>query len=281
MENYLILKFENAGLFRNGKGMKKTKDKVFCVSQKNALDRNKFSEFVEPIVVNHISNMIHVLFGERPKSTNRYSPYDIIQYYYDKALDSYLKIDTYVSDKGFYTSEIVSLNKAVYNSWNPVSYMNWNRVHRLLEDELYNTFIKELSEILGFNVITKTFYDVKNILLKTKDVRLDAIFKTLAENGKSPLYMSIYGISNQESSINANVRTALTVTSSPFKVTRLCGEIIIPVSDEDIVKLKKNKGCATLLDGGLVTIKGIKHANMISVKGFKKMSDISLEKTDI
>lgn len=278
MNNYLILKFEDSGLFRTTYD---TKDKVFCVTEKGGKDRREVPQFVEPIVVNHISNMIHVLFGERPKSTNRYSPYDIIQYYYDKALNSYLKINTYVDNKGRFPSETVLVNKSVFNSWQKTSYMNWNRVYKLLEDEIYEDFTKTLSEILGFNVTSKSFNEVKTIILNTNDGRLVKLFDKMKSLNKTPVYSSIYGTGNALSDINKNKRTMLTVNYGPHKVSRLDGEIIIPVNDEDIEKLKLNKGCATLLDGGVVYIDSIKNANVINIDGFRKVSEISLERTKL
>ena len=48
---------------------------------------------------------------------------------------------------------------------------------------------------------------------------------------------------------------------------------------EDIQKIKSSKGCATLLDGGAVFIKGLK--NNVSVEGYTRVSDISMEKRQL
>ena len=89
MNNFLILKFRNAGLFRKHFN---TKDKIWDID--GSRDRKDEPEFVEPITVHQVSNMLHVLFGERPKSTVRKSAYDRLEYYFDKASDSYIKITT-------------------------------------------------------------------------------------------------------------------------------------------------------------------------------------------
>jgi hypothetical protein len=59
----------------------------------------------------------------------------------------------------------------------------------------------------------------------------------------------------------------------------LSGSIIVPVNDEDIEKIRNSKGCATLLDGGAVFIKGLK--NNVSVEGYTKVGDISMEKRQL
>jgi len=65
MNKYLMLDFKNASLIRCHKG---TKDKIIDpVGDQYKTDRSVDMEFVEPITVQQISNMLHVLFGERPK----------------------------------------------------------------------------------------------------------------------------------------------------------------------------------------------------------------------
>ena len=72
--------------------------------------------------------------------------------------------------------------------------------------------------------------------------------------------------------------TALNINNGVENVILLRGEILVPVSEEDIERLKENKGCATILDGGLVWIEGIVNSDHLSIDGFEKVSEISSEK---
>jgi len=72
--------------------------------------------------------------------------------------------------------------------------------------------------------------------------------------------------------------TALNINNGIEKVVILRGEILIPVSDEDVEQLRQNKGCATILDGGMVWIKGLVNGDHLSIEGFEKVGEISTEK---
>ena len=88
---YLILEFNNAGFFINHRG---TKDKIYDID--GSRKRSNQDNFEEPIHVNHISNMIHVLFGERPAPSNRFTFYGRVDYLFEKAQNSFIKIETYL-----------------------------------------------------------------------------------------------------------------------------------------------------------------------------------------
>lgn len=273
MEKYIILEFRNAGLFRKHRN---TKDKMFDMGVR--VERKDALEFIEPITSQQISNMLHVLFGKRPKPMNRETMYSADEYLIDKAKKSYLNITTYKDDNGNFYAETIKLNKAVHNAWNPVSYANWNRVEKLLGEELFNNFMSVIKEVFNLNREETTFNNVRELILNTKDKRLDNIFIKLNKKGKKPLYDSIFGVKNEPANINKNPRTKLTVISGLDKVIKLDGQILVPVDDNDVEIIKKNKGCATILDGGVVFIKSVKSANLINNNGFTLVGDISLEK---
>jgi hypothetical protein len=274
MSKYLILGFKNAGLFRKHKG---TKDIMFDIDGRRK--RVDEEEFVEPITVYQISNVLHVLFGERPKPINRVTVYDSVPYLFDKAMSSYLRIDSYKNNRGEYYVEMMQMKKSVGNSYKKDSLLNWNRIHRLLGDELYEIFVKTIVDV--FNVVIEdiTFNEVKEKILKTSDKRLDDLFELLIKNQKKALYRFVYATKDTElADINKNHRTQLTVLTAPDKIIRLDGQILVPVTDDDIDKIRQNKGCATILDGGLVFIKKIQSGNTLSTFGFTEVKNISLEK---
>ena len=65
MKYYLILTFKNAGWFPNNRG----NDRISDITGNRK--RNGSKQYVEPISSFHISNMLHVLLGERPKPSLR------------------------------------------------------------------------------------------------------------------------------------------------------------------------------------------------------------------
>jgi hypothetical protein len=273
MDKFLILEFRNAGLFRKHRN---TKDKMFNFGERS--ERNAALEFIEPITSQHVTNLLHVLFGKRPKPMNRYSIQELDEYLVEKAKQSFLQITTYKNDKDKFYSESIKITKAVHNAWNPVSYMYWKRIEDLLGKELYNNFIGVLYDVFKLTPDDVSFNKMKVMIKNTKDERLDNIFIKLNSKGKKPLWDSIFGKGTEPSNINKNHRTKLTVTSGVDKIIRLDGSILVPVSDDDLDIIRKNKGCATILDGGLVTIKSVKNANFVNTEGYTLVGEISLEK---
>ncbi len=273
MNDFLILEFRNAGLFRKHRN---TKDKMFDIYGRK--ERKDETEFIEPITVHQISNMLHVLFGERPKPINRDTVYNNITYLYNKALESYLRIDTYKDSKGKFQSETIQTKKSIGNAWSTQSFVYWKRVNNLLGDDLYKIFIDTISDTYKIDVTKTSFNKVKSLILTHPDKRIDDLFDLLKRNNKKPIFDSVYGEGTEPTSINKNNKTQLTVLTGLDKIIRLSGQIIVPVSSEDIEKIKNNKGCATILDNGLVYIKAIKSGNVITIDGFTPVKEISLEK---
>jgi len=273
MTKFLVLDFRNAGLFRKHRN---TKDKMFDMYGRK--ERKGETEFIEPITVHQVSNMLHVLFGERPKPVNRDTVYNNIPYLYNKALESYLKIDTYKDVKGKFQSETIQTKKSIGNSWSTQSYVYWKRVNNLLGDDLYKIFINTISEVYCVNIEETSFNKVKELILTNPNKKIDELFELLKSNNKKPIFDFIYGKGTEPTNINKNNRTQLTVLTGLDKIIRLSGQLIVPVSDEDIEKIKMNKGCATILDNGLVSINSIKSGNIISIEGFTPIKEISLEK---
>lgn len=273
MDKFLILNFRNAGLFRKHKN---TKDISFEFGEREK--RNEVLEFKEPITSQHIANLLHVLFGKRPKPMNRYSIQELDNYLVDKANNSFLQITTYKNDKDKFFAESTKTNKSIHNATNPVSYMNWKRVENLLGMDFYSEFVWLLFDVFNLTPKDVSFNKMRDMIKNTKDERLDEIFTKFNSSGKKPLWDSIFGEGNTIVNINANARTKLTVTSGLDKVIKLDGSILVPVNDDDLVIIRENKGCATILDGGLVTIKSVKPANFVNTEAYTLVSDISLEK---
>lgn len=272
MDKYLVLTFKNARLFR-------TQDFSFDMygSQKSA-DAKMFEE---PITVHQISNMIHVLFGERPVPSKREVLFKKNDYLFEKANQSYLKIDSYKNynekhDRYDLSKEFMQTKKAVYNSHRSVGLVYWKRVSRYLGPEFYCYFLNELKNNFNITPADMTFEKVKAFLNERKDdERVLKIYEMLSSNRKSALFNYIFKNQNQ---INETAGVRLTVINGVAKCTKLSGEILVPVNDSDLELLQKSKGCATLLDGGLVFIKRIQSAHTLNVSKFQKVNQISLNK---
>lgn len=277
MSKYLMLEFNNASLIRWHRG---TKDKIFDpIGLGDKVERRIETEFVEPITAQQISGMLHVLFGERPKPMNRKTLYNRIEYLYEKAGECYLKFDNFTDSDGKFQSEIFQTNKSSWNSTQTVSYMNWNRVYKLLEDDLYKMFLDMVKDVFNHTPETITFVELADKIKTSTDSRVTEMFEILKKNNKTPLYSWVFGKPSEKTAMNQNGRTQLTIIKGIDTKINLSGSIIVPVDDEDIERIGNSKGCATLLDGGAVFIRGLK--NNVSVEGYTKVSDISMEKRQL
>jgi hypothetical protein len=275
MSNYLVLHFKNAKLFRNGKDCK---DFIFDINGQRK--RVGEPQFVEPITVHQISNLLHVLFGERPVPSNRKTLYPKTEYYFEKAKESYLKVEGYKrfnKSKNIdeYITETLSTKKAVWNSWNPSVQINWEIVREYIRPEYIQWFLDEVKSILGVDPYSLTFNEVRVELLKYNSQKL---LNELKEKRLTALSQYIMDPKLSGDMIKKLKHTGLNINNGVEKVVILRGEIIIPVSYEDIEKLRGTKGCATILDGGMVWIKGLINGDHLSIEGFNKVGEISTEK---
>lgn len=290
MDNkYLVLEFRNAKLFRNNKFSKDyVFDKNISKGYRKRIDKEKSDlQFVEPITVHQISNMIHVLFNERPVPSHRDCLYDKVDHLFEKAKSSYLKytdrnggmpFTEYLDSKGgkHLVTEVMTVNKAVDDCWKKNPQINWHIIRDYLGDQdNIDWFFGEVIDLLGVNPLGHSVEDVRSALL-TKD--LTKMFTKLRSIGRGGLAAYITDTKNAPDVASKTNRSRIMVNTAIEKVTKYNGEIIIPVNEEDIAKLRESKGCATILDGGVVTIVGIKEAHEITVDDFIKVGDISTEK---
>jgi hypothetical protein len=254
------------------------------MDKKNGIFEKQFSQ---PITVHQISNLIHVLFNERPVPSHRECFYPKIDYLFEKAKDSFLKYTDCVGNDGLikttnkvkgedqYITEKTKVSKAVWNSWNPSPQINWDIVKLYLgSQENIDWFFGEIIDLLGVNPLS---YNVEKIRISLLTKNLDKLFNGLTKIERSGLIRYIRDNQGQHI-INVEKRYNLTVNSGIDNVVILNGEILVPINDEDIEKLKLSKGCATILDGGYVWIDSVKSAHEITSDGYEKVGDISTEK---
>lgn len=293
MNKYLYLEFSNAKLFRTHKG---TKDFVNNITR---IRRRDLPQFVEPITVHQVSNILHVLFGERPVNSIRDCFYESNEYLFKKALDSHLKINNVIRENGKgFIKEKTTLRKAVSDSFSKSVVIYWERFRHTMEDdflELVNrieSIIEEnplnyplkdicermsarLSNALGKNVNEIEVKELDPLVNEIQDVKLKGLFFWLKSIKKTSVMMTLL-VDHKKMDINQSGTYKMTVISSIDNVSFLTGEILVPVSDNDLLKIDKT--CATILDGGLIYIKDIVNGNEINNDGFIKVKNISTEK---
>lgn len=287
----LILDFENAGWFN--KNLSFDKDVVLDLNgQTNRSSIKK--QFIEPITKHQISNVLHVLFGERPTPTLRESIFTPIREIQDMANNSYLKVDKYYEltndNKKMTFSEFLVTNKAVWNSTEPKrSLLYWKRIEKFLEGDSYNDYVSTLTDVLKESPLNKPF--IKSVISIRKyhmsDPRIIDLLLRLKKAKKTPLYNIFLDSKYWDGDkyipnidFNSNARIALKSTKGVSRIVRLSGKIIVPIENRWVEKLKHNTGVATILDGGVVTINTLKSEYEFSDQeliGFDKVSEISDE----
>ena len=290
---YLKVIFEDAALFRNNK---MTKDFIL-LSRNNGicsrLEKQK-ENFEEPLTVFQISNLIHVLFGERPVPTFRKVFYQPFDYYFEKAKNSLLYIDSYKKynknkEKFEFTNETLSTKKAVYNSYSKKVDINWFLIKKFLRakdgsNTLFNEFVFDCDKAFNLKVLNIPFYELRNLFLNN-NYNTSNIIDKLSINKKTALSNYLTNKEKTGSEITTNYTNGVirTYNNGLDKITVLSGEILIPIDNDDIkIITKKSNGISTILDGGLVYIHSILEDYEIDDKHkYNKVGEISLNKISI
>lgn len=306
MEMYLLLEFDSGGLFRRITRQGSNygyKDFIVDVDgledgTKNKIERDTLPTFKEPLTVYQISNVLHVLFGERPVPSLRKSNYSRNEYLFEKARNSYLRINTIKDQFGRFPREKFRVKKSVKNSWVREITITWEMIKYYINDnEKYNIYLKFLEEILGFYPMSMTYEKlidyVRELPLETSRKIFDIIKDLKGCDGLCygfGLYLknNIFSIGKIDKSVL--VRRYYTNKTELFMTTlrlinfgvediaKINGFILVPITNEDITTLKENStGTAKILDGGLVWIRGIFSGDDIDVTEYTLLDEISTE----
>ncbi len=295
MSKYLILNFRDAKLFRKfnkDKVNRRCKDFSFDVVTGKYKSRDFLPAFVEPITVHQVSNMLHVLFNERPVPSFRQCLYPRVDRYFEMAQNSYLKIDTpkLNRDGEDYYYETNHVKKGVHDSWNPAPRVNWEIVRRFMDDEeKLKIFINKLNEVLDVNSESLSFLNIREMVGNLSIDKRLSLYDTILDLKNVTAMIDYFGSYKGDGVFIKPVDCAITrrynkmtqlVNMGLETSINLSGQIIVPVTEEDITRLKTiSKGCATILDGGMVWIDSVKDGSNISVEDFIQVKNISDEKT--
>ena len=280
-DKILHIKFRNAKLFIKDNG---TKDFVFNVGGYGKRKDRVNGNFVEPITVHQVSNLLHVLMGERPVPSFRKSFYPRVENIFNIAQNGYLKIDTPTEvvkrkdgEVTQFIGEVTTLNKSAWDSWTKPSNIQWYKIEKYFGEELFKEFITKMNKAVGYNVTHKPFMELLNITNKFEGNLFDDILEFLLINKKTPIINFITKDVCNISEVTMNYRTlGETVVRGIDNAKFLSGEIYLPMDDEYINKLKVNT--ATILDGGLATIVDVIDSDDFyesDIVDFSKISDIS------
>ena len=286
---YLKLSFQSARLFRNNKGSKNKHieliydDKMGKLVMKKT-NRSALGNFEEPIALNHISNVIHCLFGERPVPFFKKVIYKRNDYLYEKAKESFLYIQPhYINKQGekCFMKETITTSKSDYNSvstnvtisWQNVKYaMNFNE-DILKEMKLYfeSLLKEEVSELVPFPEYIRKLRKISDKVDKDffKTRKLTSIYSYILDEENAYHITKLYNRNKTGQTINRGVETCYVLN----------GKIIVPITEADEEHLDKySQGSCNILDGGLVTIDSI--VNNLSKRelgDFRKCSELSNE----
>lgn len=286
---YIKFRFENAKVFPKNKW---TKDFVSNLSVDN---KGKFyygrskrggdntTSFKSPITINHVSNMLHTLVGERPVPSFRYVFYGKQENIFNIAKESFIKIDSpkiNVLREGVeydeFIPENICIDKSPFDAWSKPSKLHWFKIKQYMRQD-YDDFISILNESLGYNVTKYPFEDLRMGYNKF-GYKLDPVIDFLSSKRRTPIINFMTKETFQRSEVTSSVAAGLgeTVNNGVDVVNILSGEIIIPYTDEFYNKMITST--TNILDGGYVEMVGIYYGDEISdINEFKHISEFSNE----
>jgi len=267
------VKFKNARIFGDPR---RSSDKM--ISGRMKIDRSIAPRINIPegsLDTRHVSNLLHVLAGERPVPTLRKSCMQKDQQIYDLAKESLVKVDE-VSG-----GETKTIRKAVKDSWNTV--LLWyhlngkdvkikggliyhDRMRRYLGDDLYERFMRVLKEISGCSDPRRDFSAHKaieylnahnqdkrvvSLIAQCRALHRTSFANLLEPNG------NIGSIDIHQGKSDSKINT-LVVNCGIEEVKIISGTIFVPINSMAILdRFKNGGGVATFLEGGFAYIEGV------------------------
>ena len=185
-----------------------------------------------------------------------------------------------------YYGEFMQLSKNVYDSYAHKSVSineNWTLLKNYMNnDGLFNELTVRLSELLGknvleyrkndiFNEVVERYPDVKLLecgskkavmeMLEKENHPLEILLTKLLKNNKTPVALQLTWAEAKDGKLTGKEKDIKTVVLNRNGVcldnTRLNGNLIVYIDDWYEEQIRNGKGCATLLDDGIVFIEDI------------------------
>ena len=275
---YIVYSFKNAGIFNH-------KNRSFDVTEYGNIDVPNGT-----LYVNHVYNMLAVMFGERPiKSFKTPSNNGINLKYIDKiyemASNSFVEIKSlqdYDDSKGNnYTFETITLTKfsPTKNSWSRPRFNitldgelmeiksvapSWTSMELFISNKTkFNELCEHIKRITRIENLKS--FSMINIIEKLNVIKDDELKKFFEINKFTNLINLIYYPKrksftwHQNNWGNSPEIHRCFITKDVAKIQRIEGDIFVPVIDEIFTfnGLQNGTGFSTLLEGGVVEFKGI------------------------
>lgn len=254
---------------------------------RSSLDPEFFnnSDWISPIGVNQVSNMLHSMFNLIPVPTYKKTNLKRNEYIYNMALHSYIKYDGWKpSDRKIPIKEYCVEKKARFNSDSKtVTVFDGHKVKGHYSWDYFERRFKNGNEHLLYEILT-----LFNKTLGVSDVRREYTFPEFVVEFKKHLdeedvvrfkeerlcyggdfygvnkplskaYMTLLterewpekgGLSN----CSYNSRTPILITNGVGCKVSWSGEIIVPIEEKDIEYLSQYGSLPTILDGGLISL---------------------------
>ena len=282
----LVIKIRDAGVFRNPR-ISGAQDKMVDINGKVSRF-DKRSRACTPYLkipagklsINHVANLLRVLWGERPVPNIRkiHKAFTGNPYFEDLAKKVRTRIDSIIlpSDKvhkdSFYPEETTTVRKSIGDSWQtatrayfldgkPVQVKGGllypDRLRRYIGDTLFEQFNKLVSNFGGAETVQKGI-ELLNVHKK------DNVVITFCANCVAQKKTSLSNIIRNE---RANSITFHASPSQPLNLLMACGTIdiiekfnatlYVPVTDDDLKRVAAGTGVATYLEGGYVTVNDV------------------------
>ena len=268
----LIVKFKNARIFSDPR---RSSDKM--VSGKRLIPRKTAPRINVPdgsLDVRHVSNLLHVLAGERPVPTLRKSTMIRDEAIFNIAAQSMVRVEESSVD------EAKTVRKAVKDSWNTVTLWyrlnNKNikvkggliyhaRLRRYLGEDLYKLFLQTLQDISGCTDPVRDYTAMEAIEYlnsNNHDKRVSKLIKHCRAKGGTTI-ANLLEPNGNTASISIHQGTGcklntLVVNAGVEKVRSIAGTIYAPLlSDEMLQRFRDASGIASFLEGGFAYIAGV------------------------
>jgi hypothetical protein len=261
---YIRLSFKNAKLKKEGSGYKSSFKDI---------------DIDNPIGVNQVSNMLHVMFGLPPKPSKRKTVFERNETIYNIAKEiidkNYIRYtykgfdEFFITAKGCENSNINT--EVIFNGKLVKGHYTWNyfdrcfihhknlyiKIMSFFEDVIgckdikkhytMEAFIKEFHKHLNDNNVIQFKRDNKCLYAKGKGSSGDPL--------KAPWWGLIFNEDFTGSNLVYNSYTPVLNAHGIGKVKSYDGEIVVPIEDEELLyKLKQYGTLPTILDGGVVNV---------------------------
>jgi hypothetical protein len=286
----LVICFKNAGVFSHpqystdrsyigNEGYKRDGVKHIRPSLKN--DGSKYPPLAT-LDTRHVSNMLHVLAGERPVPSLVPTIIKKNEDIYKIAKESYVKINLEAEEKK-------TVRKAIPTSFNPSKspmFLNGKtvqvrggllyheRIRQSLGDIIYESFLAVVKEVGGdpknltgvgcIELLNKNNreFSVKKFYEQCRDNHMTSFYNLIAPNGNT-------ASTHFESSASCKLNMLL-VNSGVESIRKYSGEILCPVPENLLHLFRRGSGFARILEGGFCKITRVDDWYECNILGYEK-----------